>query len=162
MEEKMGTEMMTGILCIGIISLIFFGELRLKNEIEENLEEKEERFLCKGNVRIHKFHNRGAALGYGHKRPKVIVILTILMTVFATGVFLFSLGQKGNHLFRIGMAVLLGGAFSNAYDRLCRKYVVDYVSFPLGSRRFRKVVFNISDFCIMIGAVMAVLGSLKA
>ena len=54
---------------------------------------------------------------------------------------------------------MLGGAFSNTYDRLKRKYVVDYVSFPVKNEKIRNVVFNISDFCIMIGALLMVLGS---
>ena len=51
---------------------------------------------------------------------------------------------------------MLGGAYSNTYDRLVRKYVVDYVSFRVPGR-LKKVIFNIGDFCIMIGALLCVL-----
>ena len=37
-----------------------------------------------------------------------------------------TLGQKGKAALKLGLAFLLGGAFSNTYDRLKRKYVVDY------------------------------------
>ncbi|MDE7258820.1 MAG: signal peptidase II, partial [Lachnospiraceae bacterium] len=47
------------------------------------------------------------------------------------------------------------------YDRLVRKYVVDYVSFPVKNQKIRNIVFNISDFCIMIGALLMVLGSVE-
>ena len=56
-----------------------------------------------------------------------------------------------------GLTLLLGGAYSNTYDRLARKYVVDYVSFN-GPFRLRNVMFNIGDFCIMIGALISVIG----
>lgn len=59
------------------------------------------------------------------------------------------------------MALLLGGAYSNTYDRLTRKYVVDYVSFPVKNARLRKIVFNVSDFCIMIGALLLAIGESK-
>ena len=59
----------------------------------------------------------------------------------------------------MGLSVLLGGSFSNTYDRLKRKYVVDYFSFNVKCCGIRRIVFNISDFCIMIGAAMAVLGT---
>ena len=62
-------------------------------------------------------------------------------------------------MLRNGFALLLGGAYSNTYDRLIRKYVVDYVSFPVKNKKIRNIVFNISDFCIMIGALLIVLGS---
>ena len=52
----------------------------------------------------------------------------------------------------------MGGAFSNAYDRLKRGYVVDYVSFDIGSKRLKNIVFNVSDFFIMIGALITALG----
>lgn len=58
---------------------------------------------------------------------------------------------------RTGLAMLLGGAYSNTYDRLRRKYVVDYVSFGVPVKRLRRIIFNISDFCIMIGAMITVI-----
>ena len=51
-------------------------------------------------------------------------------------------------------SLLLGGAFSNTYDRLKRKYVVDYFSFGVKWEPLRAIVFNISDFCILIGALI--------
>jgi signal peptidase II len=38
--------------------------------------------------------------------------------------------------------------------------VVDYVSFPVKWQAFRKIVFNCSDFCIIIGALLSALGML--
>lgn len=69
---------------------------------------------------------------------------------------------RGNRLLKAGLAFLLGGAYSNTYDRLARKYVVDYVSFPVKNKKIRNIVFNISDFCIVIGALLMVIGSAKA
>lgn len=65
----------------------------------------------------------------------------------------------GNRLLRVGLALLLGGAFSNTYDRLKRKYVVDYLSFGVRWKGLRRIVFNVSDFCILIGAMLSALGA---
>ena len=73
--------------------------------------------------------------------------------------FALTFSCKGSKTLKAGLALLLGGAYSNTYDRLVRKYVVDYVSFPVKNEKIRNVVFNISDFCIMIGALLMVLGS---
>ena len=78
-----------------------------------------------------------------------------------TVVFLSTFSLRGNSTLRAGLALLLGGAYSNTYDRLTRNYVVDYVSFPVKNKRVRRVVFNISDFCIMIGALLMVLGDMR-
>ena len=51
------------------------------------------------------------------------------LTVLVTLLFVLTLGTKGNKALKTGLAMLLGGAFSNTYDRLKRKYVVDYFSF---------------------------------
>ena len=72
----------------------------------------------------------------------------------------FGRAGRTNNLLRLGLALLLGGAFSNTYDRLRRGYVVDYVSFPVKWQAFRKIVFNCSDFCIIIGALLSALGML--
>ncbi|MDE6319457.1 MAG: signal peptidase II, partial [Lachnospiraceae bacterium] len=47
------------------------------------------------------------------------------------------------------------------YDRLVRKYVVDYVSFPVRNPRIRRIVFNISDFCILIGALLMTFAQIR-
>ena len=35
------------------------------------------------------------------------------------------LGMRGKKLLKAGLSLLLGGAFSNTYDRVMREYVVD-------------------------------------
>ena len=90
------------------------------------------------------------------RRQRQMCIRDRILTV----VFIVSLGHRGNNLLRLGLSLLLGGAFSNTYDRLRRGYVVDYVSFPVKWQAFRKIVFNCSDFCIIIGALLSALGML--
>lgn len=83
--------------------------------------------------------------------------ISVLLTMLLTAVFFLTLGKAGKGLLKWGLTLLLGGAYSNTYDRLARKYVVDYVSFPVPGR-LGKVVFNVGDFCIMIGTLLCVLG----
>ena len=65
--------------------------------------------------------------------------------------------MKGKRLLKTGLALILGGAYSNTYDRLRRKYVVDYITFP----KISTVVFNLSDFGIMIGAMLLTISELS-
>ena len=55
---------------------------------------------------------------------------------------------------KLGLALTIGGGMSNWYDRHKRGYVTDYVSFRFGPEKFRRLVFNVSDFCIFFGLAL--------
>lgn len=141
-----------------VAAAIFYLDFRIKNKVERDY--REDTCIRKGGGKIllQKFHNPGLMLGVGSGRKKMAAALSLLMTFAAFLLFLVSFGKKGNQLLHFGLPLLLGGAFSNAYDRLKRGYVVDYVSFDIGSKRLKNIVFNISDFFIMIGALITALG----
>lgn len=139
---------------------IFGVEWKVKNHIEETVKEGETKEKCGGFLLIRKHHNRGAFLNAGQNRQKVVMGLSVCLTAALTVLFVLTLGNAGKGLLKWGLTLLLGGAYSNTYDRLARKYVVDYVSFhvPFG---LRKVIFNMGDFCIMVGALLCVIGCEK-
>lgn len=146
-------------ICAAVIAAIFFGDLWIKNHIEDTIADGEIREKWGGKLLIRKYHNRGAALNVGEKKRPVVAALSVVLTLVVTVLLIVSLGQKGNNLLRAGLSLMLGGAFSNTYDRLKRKYVVDYVSFGVKWKKLRRIVFNISDFCIVIGALLTALGA---
>ena len=152
---------MTVIIFAILAAGIFLLDLLIKNYIETHLEVGQEKSVCRGKLLIRRYHNRGAFLDAGEKRQKAVALLSLLLTLFMTVVFLSTFSLRGNSTLRSGLALLRGGAYSNTYDRLTRNYVVDYVSFPVKNKRVRRVVFNISDFCIMIGALLMVLGDMR-
>ena len=82
--------------------------------------------------------------------------ISVGISLICTLLFLATFGTKGKHALKTGLALLLGGAYSNTYDRLLKGYVVDYLRFETPWKRFNQVVFNIADFCIMIGAMILV------
>lgn len=145
---------------LAVILAIFGLEAGLKNHIEKTKTEGQSEEKCGGFLLIRKHHNRGAFLNAGQHRRKTVMVLSLLLTIALTILFFLTLGMAGKKLLKWGLTLLLGGAYSNTYDRLVRQYVVDYVSFnvPLG---IKKVVFNIGDFCIMIGAMLSVIGYYK-
>lgn len=140
---------------------IFFADLGIKNRVEREGREGEERLIGNGFLLLRKHHNEGAFLNAGEKKRKLVALLSVALTLAMTVVFLATFSFRGSRLLKTGLALLLGGAYSNSYDRLHRHYVVDYVSFPVKNKAIRRIVFNISDFCIMIGALCMVLGSLS-
>ena len=141
-----------GYLCIA--ALIFAGELGIKNYVEKKRIAGEEKEICKGRILLRKYHNKGACMNLGEKKSNVVAGLSLILTTALALVFLFTLTRHGNGWLKAGLSLLLGGAFSNTYDRLKRKYVVDYFSFGVKWEPLRAIVFNISDFCILIGALI--------
>ena len=141
-----------GYLCIA--ALIFAGELGIKTYVEKKRNAGEEKEICKGRILLRKYHNKGACMNLGEKKSNVVAGLSLILTTALALVFLFTLTRHGNGWLKAGLSLLLGGAFSNTYDRLKRKYVVDYFSFGVKWEPLRAIVFNISDFCILIGALI--------
>ncbi len=150
---------MTIILCAVLAMGIFAADLLIKNHIERTGTEGKEKPLWGGRLLIRKYHNTGAVLDIGKGRQGLIAALSLVLTLGATVLFLATFTCRGSRLLKTGLAFLLGGAYSNTYDRLVRRYVVDYVSFPVRNKKIRNIVFNISDFSIMLGALLMVLGS---
>lgn len=103
-----------------------------------------------------RYHNQGAFLNLGSKHPEFVKGLSVALCSICFVMYVFTLGKKGKILLKTGLAFLMGGAFSNTYDRLTKGYVVDYFGFDSKNEKIRNMVFNISDFCIMLGAAITV------
>lgn len=140
-----------------VAAIVFLTDYLIKERIEKTGTEGETRPALGGKLLLRKYHNRGAFLNAGERKSKMVAILSVALTLAATVAFLVTFTFRGSRMLKMGLALLLGGAYSNTYDRLRRKYVVDYVSFPVKNKKIRGIVFNISDFCIMIGALLMVL-----
>lgn len=146
-------------VCIGIIVMVFVADFIIKDKVEKS--NKLPRIAGKGCFRLQRYHNKGAMLNFGENHPQVIAVVSVVFSLFVLGMLILSFGKRGNNLLRVGLAFLLGGAFSNTYDRLKRKYVVDYLSFRVKWKSFADVVYNLSDFCIMGGALVSCIACAK-
>lgn len=110
-----------------------------------------------GKIKIVTYHNKGAFLGTGERRPVFVAFMSVVFTAVVAVVFILTLTKAGLKLLKFGLGLLLGGAFSNTYDRLKKGYVTDYIIFERAPGFLKNVVFNLSDFAIMIGALISVL-----
>lgn len=140
-----------------IILTIFTGELFWKDHVEKEIPENSSKKVLHNTIILTKHHNRGAVLNTGEKRPKIIKWISVVLTTMAAILFICSFGLVGKGMLKFGLSLLLGGAFCNTYDRLKRGYVVDYFRLNVPIKRIRNLIFNISDFCIMLGAVLIIL-----
>ena len=134
-----------------LTAAILGGDTIIKRKREENTKQAE---YLNGNVSLMTYHNYGAFLNSGEKRPFLVKLVSILLTLFMTSLFILTFTRYGNKELRMGLAFLLGGAYSNTYDRIKKGFVTDYLNFPQMPGKIRNIVFNISDFCIMIGCCL--------
>ncbi len=126
--------------------------------IKKMREENDNVYDClDGNVKIVTYRNRGAFLGIGEKNPVLVLFLSVLLTAIISVIFVLTLTKKGTKTLRAGLGLLLGGAFSNAYDRAKKGYVTDYIIFSKAPGKIKNIVFNISDFAIIVGTLISAL-----
>ncbi len=139
-----------------IIPAVFGTDIMLKKKSEE----KKLPIEKEGNDPIiwRNYHNTGAMLNFGAGKS-FVKVLSFVFTAAVTVYFIITLGHKGKNLLKAGLALVLGGAYSNMYDRMRKDYVVDYISFRCRWKRFSNIVFNIGDFAIMAGALLAVIAT---
>ena len=149
-----------------LIPIVFFGDKLIKNKAEACLSGGKEKDLFHNNIRLKLFRNKGAMLNTGDAHPERVAYISVSLCVALSVIFIMSLFCGRVSRFRVALSMLLGGAWSNAYDRLKRGYVVDYVSFPFlgkltacifgekAGRFVSGIVFNISDFFIIAGCIM--------
>ena len=146
-------------LFVQLALALFQIDLAVKQEIEQLPEQEEEHLIPGGVVGIKRLHNHGMAGGKAVGHMGSIIKVSGIMTLGCIGAFAGSLIKPAGNVERTGWAILTGGALSNLYERCRKGYVVDYIRFGFGPKWFRKIIFNVSDFFIFIGAVLAVIGS---
>ena len=104
-------------------------------------------------------HNTGAAFSFlsdagGWQR----YFFTIVSAAISVGlVATLSLISRQNRFLALSLALILGGALGNLWDRVALGYVVDFISVHYQGRYFP--AFNIADSAISVGAGLMLLES---
>lgn len=63
--------------------------------------------------------------------------------------------KKNNNFERTALALILGGALGNLYDRITYGYVIDFIHWYVGS--YHWPIFNLADSAITLGAAILVI-----
>ncbi len=135
-----------------LIGLLAAVDLYFKNLIEKQEPGSFPRPLVhtKEKIMLHHNHNAGFPFGFLQKHGAVVRTVPLVIVSGLTGVLCYLIPKEGKTLQKVSLAMVIGGALSNLYDRLVRRYVVDYFSFQLGS--LKKVVFNLGDIFVFLGS----------
>ena len=106
--------------------------------------------------------NPGVAFGLfadskGPFRAIVLIGLSAAVLIIITTVLLKSpkADEKRNWLMRVALALVLGGAIGNLYDRIMWGRVTDFIQLHAGTSYYFPD-FNVADSCISIGAALLI------
>lgn len=123
------------------------------------------KFLKTGDVAVVKNYfelqyveNRGAAFGIFQNKQIVLSLMTMVVII---GMILYLVKYKpGSRLLRFSLALIIGGALGNLFDRLYYKYVVDFLFF-----HYRDIYswpnFNVADIMVVVGTLLMALYIVK-
>lgn len=112
--------------------------------------------LIEGVLYLTSHRNRGAAWGILQGQMWFFYIVT---TLFIVGIIYYMQKQvRDKPVYRMGLAIILGGAFGNFIDRLFRKEVVDFIDTYIFTYDFP--IFNIADTALWVGIGLILLHEL--
>jgi len=113
--------------------------------------------IIPGFFRLTHVENRGAAFGlFADSTSGWTVAVLVLFSLVAL-VIVVALLWRNSHSMNvtgIGLALILGGALGNLWDRLLTGRVVDFLLFYVGP--YQWPAFNVADSAIVIGAGLLV------
>ena len=114
------------------------------------------RVVIPGFLRITHVENTGAAFSMFAESasPSTVRHALILFSLFAIVIVLIMLWRVGRSitLTSVALALILGGAIGNLYDRVRYRYVVDFIEVHI--HHYHWPDFNVADSCIVIGACL--------
>jgi signal peptidase II len=109
--------------------------------------------------RLTHVYNNGAAFSLFSDTPSPDKIRWMLIAFSAVAiVIVLAVLQKAGRAINttsVALALILGGAVGNLYDRLASRYVIDFLAFNIFGYPYPD--FNVADSCIVIGACLLLL-----
>ena len=119
-----------------------------------------ERLSITSFFELVRFHNEGAAFSFladaGGWQKWFFTAVSVVAVVVITYLIIKHHTQK---LFCWGLALVLGGAIGNLYDRITLGYVVDFLYFHINDLYWP--AFNVADSAICVGVALLLWDSFK-
>ncbi|WP_263384776.1 signal peptidase II [Granulicella arctica] len=141
-----------------VTALVILADRLSKNWIVAHIKAGSAITLIPGYFRLTHVLNIGAAFSLGESfSPLLVRNVLIGFSVLAVVIVFVMLWRVGRALnpTSIALALILGGAIGNLYDRLVLKHVVDFLEVKI--IHYHWPDFNVADSCIVIGACLLIL-----
>lgn len=129
-------------------------DLWCKSYVEKHFSNADKKEICGGKVELRKCHNKGMAMSICEDKPELVRGVTIASGILGS-VYVVFYGMKESCPWKkLGATMVLAGAISNTYDRVKRKYVVDYFGFKTKWKKLNRLTFNLADMFLFAGSVL--------
>lgn len=138
----------TGLFIDRITKIWAASSLLMNGEIE----------IIKGFLSLFYLENKGAAFGIFQNKAEVLAAVTIIILV---GMIYYLIKHRTSSIFlKIGISLIVSGAFGNFYDRLKYNYVIDFISLHYYDIWYFPV-FNFADMMVVAGTAIVVIYLVK-
>ncbi len=104
-------------------------------------------------------YNTGAAFSFLAGATGWQRWLFAAIAVVASGVLVYMIRRGGSRMLMLGLALILGGALGNLWDRIVLGHVTDFLLFHY--RGWSWPAFNVADSAITVGAGLLILDSFR-
>ncbi|ERI06919.1 signal peptidase II [Aneurinibacillus aneurinilyticus ATCC 12856] len=135
--------------------LVFFADRIAKWLVVTYMEFGQSIPLWEGVFHLTSHRNRGAAFGILENQRGFFIVITIAIIVGI--IWYLRKAYKESKLVSLALALILGGAIGNFYDRVLTGEVVDFLDFTL----INFPIFNIADSAIVIGVSLFVIDGIR-
>jgi len=111
-----------------------------------------------GFFRLTHLENPGAAFSLFADSPSALktgLLIAVSVTALAVVGFLLWLRRNDFNLTTVALALIMGGALGNLWDRLSDGKVTDFLDFYIGPHHWPP--FNLADSAIVVGALLLML-----
>jgi signal peptidase II len=142
----------------GAAALVFALDRLTKWIVETRVSFVDTYKVIPGFFDIVRSQNRGVAFGiFNDSTSEWRSTLLVAASVLAVGLVCFMLwnAPRLDRLSLCGLALILGGAAGNVYDRIVSGQVTDFLDLYIGS--YHWYTFNVGDSAIVIGSGLLVL-----
>jgi len=146
-----------------IAALVVLLDRATKSVVARNISLHDGIQVIPGFFRITHVENRGAAFGLFADSPAQWKIAMLVLFSIVALVVVSALLWRNSHSMAttgIGLALILGGALGNLWDRVFNGRVVDFLLFYVG--QYQWPAFNVADSAIVVGAGLLVIEILFA
>lgn len=142
---------------VAVAATVVVGDRRSKLEIQHAMSSYDSIPLIDGWLRIIHTENPGAAFGMlaeGNPILRSLILIGVsgLVLLFVAWALWSERSTLSSTLSRFGLALILGGAAGNLFDRVVHKTVTDFIEVYHGGWSFP--AFNVADSAITIGAFL--------
>ena len=147
------------LIFLGLTAFLTCVDIGIKSCAENSIKRGEEHEFADGKILVRKVYNKGMALNTLEDQPEVVKQVATGSAILLTIYQLFALFQKGQFIKKLGLSLMVAGAWGNVFDRWVRGYVIDYISFKTKWEKLTNVTFNLADGLIFDGSILVMLAA---